>query len=551
MFVAPTAVVAASTCDDLAASRRQAQSWRSSELTVAGPDLTDTALADLIGTAERAGDRDFARVAGAVLAARSGSFAPVPHIDSATEILRTFLQTDLIDGWLYVRESDGHLHPYLVTAISMEHADRTRGARVKVTTEADNPTVKRPSRAPRILYFDETEVVGKTPADIFTAGGAYKETPQLKAAYQERRDAFDTLIDQGFGEQYTFTGRALRTDDYKSPNVRSGRKVIHDVAADEISALRNVTRSALHGDGEYGPVPVITAVRVFDLSAQDFLDVNTADLIGYRYDEQLQDKLVLPAEHRELLDILTTDISVFTGDIIDGKSAGNVVLAKGRPGVGKTLTAEVYSEVIGRPLYSIHSGSLGITPEAVRKNLEVIFDRAERWRAVLILDEADVFVAERGFDLVQNAIVAEFLRTLEYFDGLLFLTTNRIDGVDEAILARCAAVIEYTAPTPDDARLIWQTLAAGHDVTFADGLLDDLVDGFPEITPRDIKMLLRLALRMAAHRGCALSPEVFARSASFRGLRYVPPERRSTNSRSTTPSTSLCPSPAAPRKEQP
>ena len=59
-----------------------------------------------------------------------------------------------------------------------------------------------------------------------------------------------------------------------------------------------------------------------------------------------------------------------------------------------------------------------------------------------LLDEADVFVLERGLDLVQNAIVAEFLRTLEYFDGLLFLTTNRMNGVDEAILARCAAVIE-------------------------------------------------------------------------------------------------------------
>ncbi|NED62516.1 AAA family ATPase, partial [Streptomyces sp. SID10244] len=69
-----------------------------------------------------------------------------------------------------------------------------------------------------------------------------------------------------------------------------------------------------------------------------------------------------------------------------------------------------------------------------------------------------------GLDLAQNAIVAEFLRTLEYFDGLLFLTTNRIDGVDEAIHARCAAVIEYRPPGPKDARQVWQILAAGNDV---------------------------------------------------------------------------------------
>src|SRR5699024_2087841 len=116
--------------------------------------------------------------------------------------------------------------------------------------------------------------------------------------------------------------------------------------------LRMVTASTLFDAGEHGTVPVVTAVRVFDLSAQDYLDVNTADLTEYEYDTQLKDKLVLPDDQRELLDILTSDISVFTGDIIEGKSAGNVILARGRPGVGKTLTAEVYAEVIGKPLRS-------------------------------------------------------------------------------------------------------------------------------------------------------------------------------------------------------
>ncbi|GAA4671827.1 AAA family ATPase [Gordonia humi] len=526
MFVAPTDVVVATTVDDLDAARLQARSWRSPEMSIADSDLTDAALADLNRTADGAGAHSFARTVAAVQAARNGEQPVIPHIDAATEIFRTSLRDDLIDGWLYVRESDGYLHPYLVVSITLEQADRTRGARIKFTMEADNPTVKRPSRAPRVLYFEETEIAGKTPTEVLTAAGAYKETAQLRAEYDERRAAFGEIIDDGFGRQYSFTGRAIRTDDYRAPNKRDDRKVVHDVAPAEIAALRAVAPSILHPGDAFGPVPVITAVRVFDLGAQDFIDVNTGDLTPYAYDPHLGDKLVLPDDQRELLDILTTDISVFTGDIIDGKSAGNVVLAKGRPGVGKTLTAEVYAEVTGRPLYSIHTGSLGITAELVRKNLEVIFDRAKRWYAVLLLDEADVFVAERGFDMEQNAIVAEFLRTLEYFDGLLFLTTNRVDGVDEAILARCAAVLEYRAPGPDDARRVWQILAEGNDVVLDDRLLDDLVAGYPDITPRDIKMLLRLALRMAAHRGVPLSADVFARSGSFRGLHYVPADRR-------------------------
>ncbi|MGC4962587.1 AAA family ATPase [Gordonia sp. DT101] len=526
MLVAPTTLVAATSSEDLAAARKQAQSWRSPEIGIADRDLTDAALADLVATATSTADDSFARAVSAIRSARAGEFPAIPHVDAAAEIFRSFLRDDLIDGWLYVRESDGYLHPYLVMDLTLEHGDRTHGPRIKFTMEADNATVKRPSRKPRVLYFEETEIVGKPPGDILVAGGAYKETVELKAEYQARRDRYQEIIDDGFGQQFTFTGRAIRTDDYRSPNKRENRKVVHDVAPSEIAALRMVAASVLFEGGDYGSVPVITAVRVFDLGAQDFLDVNTGDLSEYTYDADLQDKLVLPDDQRELLNILTTDISVFTGDIIDGKSAGNVILAMGRPGVGKTLTAEVYAEVTGRPLYSIHSGSLGVTAELVRKNLEVIFDRAKRWDAVLLLDEADVFVMERGLDLAQNAIVAEFLRTLEYFDGLLFLTTNRIDGVDEAIHARCAAVIEYRPPGPKDARQVWQILAAGNDVTLDEGLLDDLVGGFPDITPRDIKMLLRLALRMAAHRGVELDASVFASSATFRGLHYIPPSGR-------------------------
>lgn len=518
MFVAPAEVVSATTSTDLEAARRQAANWRSQEMGLAEKYLTDAALADLADAARQLDDATFATTVMAVQAARAGQFQPITHIGAAAEIFREFLKTELIDGWLYVQEPDGYLHPYLVISIDMEHADRTREARIKITMEADNPTVKRPSRAPRVLYFEETELLGKAPADVLTGHRVYKETPHLKTQYTQRREQFQNLIEHSFGQQFLFTGRAIRTEDFRSAKDRKQRKVVHDIAPEDIAPLRMVTASTLFDLGEHGQVPVVTAVRVFDLLAQDCLDVNTADLTAYVYDSELKDKLVLPEDQRELLDILTSDISVFTGDIIEGKSAGNVILARGRPGVGKTLTAEVYAEVIGKPLYSIHTGSLGITADLVRQNLEEIFARAKRWDAVLLLDEADVFVLERGFELAQNAIVAEFLRTLEYYDGLLFLTTNRIHGVDEAILARCAAVIDYLPPTTDDARQIWQTMAAEHGVTLEATLVEELLVGFEGITPRDIKMVLRLALRMARHRDVELSMEVFAAAARFRGL---------------------------------
>lgn len=239
----------------------------------------------------------------------------------------------------------------------------------------------------------------------------------------------------------------------------------------------------------------------------------------YVYDKSLRNKLVLPDTHKDLLNVLTTDLSAFVNDFIEGKSAGNVILCKGIPGVGKTLTAEVYAELIARPLYTIRSGSLGADAESIADNLNEIFQRAQRWNCVLLLDEADVFVAQRTNDVQQNAIVAEFLRALEYFDGLMFMTTNRPNDIDEAIISRCAAIIDYATPSPTDAAAIWLVMAEQFNVKLSAGLIGELVTLFPAIAPRDIKMLLRLALRVSMTHKQPLALDTFRRCAMFRAIK--------------------------------
>lgn len=526
----PTTILAATTGPHLSDQREMVKNWRSDECRLTGKDLTDDALVDLAAAAEQIGDASFGRVVESMQAARRGKFGAIPKLAAAPEVLIRYLQHEMIDGWLYLPGTDGHLHPHLVTSIRINDNAKYDKPFLEIRVEADDPTEKRNGRTGRVLSFTAAEVTRKKPADVLLAEGALKETPALKAEYLARLAAYEQVIADGFAGQYRFTGRPLRVMDdegrysYKEPNPRTGAKVIHDIAPSEIPPLRGTAPSDLYetpddADG-VGPVPVVTSLRVFDLGTQDFLTVNAADLTEHVYDKSLREKLILPPDQRELLDILTADIDTFVGDVIEGKSAGNVVLAKGIPGVGKTMTAEVYSELIERPLYSIHSGSLGITAPDVRKNLETVFTRAKRWNAVLLLDEADVFVLERGADIAQNAIVAEFLRTMEYFDGLLFMTTNRAMDIDDAILSRCAAVIDYRAPGAADARKVWQVLATNQDITLDPDLLDQLVTGFPRATPRDVKMLLRLALRVAAHRHEELTIDVFARCAMFRGLHY-------------------------------
>ena len=103
----------------------------------------------------------------------------------------------------------------------------------------------------------------------------------------------------------------------------------------------------------------------------------------------------------------------------------------GPPGTGKTLTAEGISELLKCPLYMVSAGELGTDSRFLESELQKILDICHAWGAILLLDEADVFLEKRNMhDLHRNALVSIFLRQLEYFQGILFLTTNRVEVCD-------------------------------------------------------------------------------------------------------------------------
>ena len=131
-------------------------------------------------------------------------------------------------------------------------------------------------------------------------------------------------------------------------------------------------------------------------------------------------------------------------DVIQGKGLGLIGLLSGRPGCGKTLTAEAISETTHRPLYAVSAGELGTEVEKVDKQLTLILELSHRWSAVLLLDEADVFLQERDSkDVARNALVSIFLRQLEYFQGILILTTNRLDDCDAAFESKFSSPAEH------------------------------------------------------------------------------------------------------------
>ncbi|KAF4450955.1 AAA family ATPase [Fusarium austroafricanum] len=153
-------------------------------------------------------------------------------------------------------------------------------------------------------------------------------------------------------------------------------------------------------------------------------------------------------------------LSTIQLDVVRGKGKGLVILLHGAPGVGKTATAEAVAIENNKPLFPITCGDLGFSPSVVDKSLRDTFRYAYLWDCILLLDEADVFLTQRdrgGGNLERNALVGVFLRVLEYYSGILFLTTNRVGALDEAFRSRVHLSLCYPHLSLDDTIQILQS----------------------------------------------------------------------------------------------
>jgi SpoVK/Ycf46/Vps4 family AAA+-type ATPase len=157
-----------------------------------------------------------------------------------------------------------------------------------------------------------------------------------------------------------------------------------------------------------------------------------------------------------------------------------------RPGVGKTTCAECIAELTKRPLLTITCGDLGTESNFVEQELSRWLKLGALWNAVLLFDEADVFLESREHgDIERNSLVSVFLRALEYYQGLMFLTTNRIGTFDEAILSRVHVILHFPDLTDTERKEIWDTsfrkLADERPSIKIDFSLNDLVYRDPAI----------------------------------------------------------------------
>ncbi len=460
-------------------------------------------------------------------------------------------------GWLFSADTDSRPLAWCPTRIDFVPASNDETGKVFIEMKAN----ARGGVITQTMRLAGGDVEGRSLPEMLLARGLVRETPALMDACEATAERYFDWRGQA-GCQFLGSGTGFHAEDptashrdsdwlrkdqvilsahgtparlvndegvlqNRNPSLEAPGSVLasylgkaarssHYDAEDAVRALAELLQA--ERPDLFTRLPVHPMVLMFHLERHHHLWVHVDDLVPYAYQPALKHKLVLPPEQTDLIDILTAEMDVLMDDIVAGKSGGTTVLCAGPPGVGKTLTAEVYAEIVRRPLYRVHSGQLGLNVGTMEVALKEVLLRAQRWGAVLLIDEADVYIKRRDNDLTMNAVVGVFLRVLEYFNGLLFLTTNRIDDIDEAIVSRCIALIRYHAPDAGGRRRIWQVMGEQFALPLDGAMLDLLAALFPAASGRDIKGLAKLVAKYCHHKHVAPTREVFVRCAMFRGL---------------------------------
>lgn len=279
------------------------------------------------------------------------------------------------------------------------------------------------------------------------------------------------------------------------PEVRSAME-----SFDLIDCTHRVTTHNINGvdANTKFDAPLIPGLSIFHLQTNANYFVHISCIRPYKYNEDVLEKVILPKKTKYIVKLLASsaESTSLDSDVISGKGASTIITFRGRPGLGKTLLAEAMAETCNIPLYKVEADVLGTTSDSVEEGLSRVLYIAQRFGAMVMIDEANAYVHERDTNHEQTAIVGVFLRKLEYFRGVLFLATNQTKAnqqfdIDEAILSRCVAVIDFDMPTPAEAAQIWIVQCRQQGIAVSKETVRELAQKY-NLSGRSIRNVLRL-----------------------------------------------------------
>ena len=179
----------------------------------------------------------------------------------------------------------------------------------------------------------------------------------------------------------------------------------------------------------------------------------------------------------------------------------------GAPGTGKSALAHYLAQTSERPLMvrrasDILSPYVGVAEQKIAQ----MFKQAEQEQAILLLDEADSFLADRkgaraSWEVTQ---VNEMLTQMERFNGLFICSTNLMTRLDEASLRRFALKIRFDYLKPEQR---WQLFSEhiGRRTRIDEAYCRTKLNLMNNLTPGDFACIRR----QSALLGENLSPETW------------------------------------------
>jgi DNA polymerase III delta prime subunit len=248
--------------------------------------------------------------------------------------------------------------------------------------------------------------------------------------------------------------------------------------------------------------------QVFIPRLKKYITVDRAQIRKREYDKDMLSRVVLSQEmHTKLIawappkseSVKKLEEWGVGSGLLQGKS--NIMLFSGPLGVGKTLLAEALAEYLEMPFYPFDAVEAGTAPEILEDSLRQVADRAKRWGALVLWDEAEIYLENRHeADRGSNALVAVTLRYLESFEGgMLVIATNRPFLIDEGINSRIPVKIAFPPMTKEKRKELWLAHVPKEMALDTETLRDEDLERLAEaqIDGRQIRNAVLLAARRA------------------------------------------------------
>ncbi len=237
------------------------------------------------------------------------------------------------------------------------------------------------------------------------------------------------------------------------------------------AAVLGYTYTTLDKRTSLTAVDVQTALRALNRQSLDTLATHLDSMNGWgdlavsdSLQEQL-DALKIRCNQRESL-------REGAGQAFDNNlNRGVRAMFSGPSGTGKTLAARVLAGVLQMDLYRVDLAAvinkyIGET----ERNLNEVFSRAEELDVILLLDEGDSLMTKRtdvsnANDRYANLETNYLLQRLETYEGIVVITTNAAQRIDNAFLRRLDVVVDFNKPEIKERAKLWELHLPANDIS--------------------------------------------------------------------------------------